>query len=116
MSKNYIEELNAEEINLKRFFYALRTSLCANWILNKQTVPPVYFNDLLELIDGNMACKIEALIKLKKTKSEGYKQKLAIDLVDFVKGLIGSNELLKDSLSNRRPNVEAFNQLFLNVL
>ena len=116
MSKNYIEELNEKEINLKRFFYALRTSLCANWILNKQTVPPVYFKELLELVDENIVSRIETLIELKKTKSEGFKLKVDTELVELVKDVMNRNELMKDSLTNRRPNAKEFNRLFLNVL
>ncbi|MCT4583149.1 MAG: nucleotidyltransferase domain-containing protein [Flavobacteriales bacterium] len=116
MSKNYQEDLRKKEVNLKRFFYALRTSLSAKWILDKETVSPVCFYDLLELLDDGITKKIETLIEVKKSESEGFTQKINKDLVSFVQETIEENEQLRKGLETKRPDYQKFNDLFLRCV
>lgn len=116
MSKNYQEELRKQEVNLKRFFYALRTSLSAKWILDKGTVSPVCFYELFELLDDGIIQKIEILIEVKKSESEGFTQKINKDLVSFVQETIEENERLRKGLQTKRPDYQKFNDLFLKCV
>ncbi len=40
------DDLQGEQVKLKRYFYALRPALACQWIVERQTVPPMEFDQL----------------------------------------------------------------------
>jgi len=44
------EDLQTEQVKLKRYFYALRPALACLWIVKKQSVPPMEFTHLRVII------------------------------------------------------------------
>jgi len=44
-------DLQGEQLKLKRYFYALRSALACKWIIERQTVPPMEFKLLRVLVD-----------------------------------------------------------------
>ncbi|MDN3583487.1 nucleotidyltransferase domain-containing protein [Mucilaginibacter flavus] len=65
------QDLQAEEVKLKRYFYALRPALACLWIVEKQSVPPMEFEKLRVLItDGNIQNDIDELMEQKKLSDE----------------------------------------------
>jgi hypothetical protein len=65
------EDLQGEQVKLKRYFYALRPALACLWIVEKQIVPPMGFEPLRGLINDQALQKtIEDLLDRKKDAGE----------------------------------------------
>mgnify|MGYP001950368291 CR=1 FL=1 len=116
MNKNFEETLGSEKMTLKSFFYAIRTALCANWIYKNGTIPPVMFKEMYSLIDVKYHSKLDALIKLKSEHIEKSKEPVDLELMYLVKDLVAENNRVKNTLTNRKPNVDDFNELFLKTI
>lgn len=65
------DDLQAEGVKLKRYFYALRPALACLWIAEKQTVPPMEFEPLRALITNvTVQNLIDDLLNRKKDADE----------------------------------------------
>jgi len=65
------DDLQGEQVKLKRYFYALRPALACQWIVERQTVPPMEFDQLRVLISDNKVQKsIDDLLEQKKDADE----------------------------------------------
>jgi len=65
------DDLEGEQVKLKRYFYALRPALACQWIVEKQTVPPMEFDQLRVLISNEeVQQSIDDLLGQKKTADE----------------------------------------------
>ncbi|PKH52199.1 nucleotidyltransferase domain-containing protein [Tenacibaculum sp. Bg11-29] len=116
MNKGFEETLGTESMTLKSFFYTIRTALCVNWIVKKNTIPPVCFKYLYELVDENFHGKIDELIQLKSKRIEKSTENVAEELIDLVRVIIAENNSLKSSLTNKKSNPNKFNAFFLKYI
>ena len=68
----YQEFLRAEQVKLKKYFYAIRPILAARWIVEHRTVPPMVLSRLLPLISDRpeILAAIDRLSTLKQTAIE----------------------------------------------
>ena len=80
------DDLQSEQVKLKRYFYALRSALACKWITEKRTVPPMEFDKLRQLID-------------EKSIQELINELLKVKLVSNEKTLVSRSKLLHDWLS-----------------
>ncbi|UOE46997.1 nucleotidyltransferase domain-containing protein [Mucilaginibacter sp. SMC90] len=65
------DDLQANEVKLKRYFYALRSTLACLWIVDRQTVPPMEFCKLRDLInDRHFQDTVDDLLVQKQTADE----------------------------------------------
>jgi predicted nucleotidyltransferase len=65
------DDLQTKEVKLKRYFYALRPALACLWIIEKQTVPPMEFEQLRVMItDNEVQNAINDLLERKKIANE----------------------------------------------
>lgn len=65
------EDLQAEQVKLKRYFYALRPALACLWIIEKQTIPPMEFEKLRTLsISSDVQKSIDELMEIKLIADE----------------------------------------------
>lgn len=65
------DDLQAEQVKLKRYFYALRPALACLWIIEKQGVPPMEFKPLRALIaDKVIQAHVNKLLDRKKDANE----------------------------------------------
>lgn len=72
-TKKLIEIENSEMLKLKSLFYALRSVLSALWIVEKRTIPPMEFKDLVVLIEKeNILSKIKSYWETKEKVDESY--------------------------------------------
>lgn len=64
---NYREYLHGSEVKIKKYFYVLRPILACKWIEQKNTVPPIDFQELLnEIISvGPLKTEIQQLLQRK---------------------------------------------------
>ena len=66
--------LVGEQFKLKTYFYVLRPMLCAYWICERQSIPPLVFEELFPLLEKQpeVEAAIEALLEQKKQASEAF--------------------------------------------
>jgi uncharacterized protein len=65
------DDLQTEQVKLKRYFYALRPALACLWIVMKQTVPPMEFDKLrIVITDYEVQNAIDELLEKKRIADE----------------------------------------------
>lgn len=119
MAKNFLEEIEEkEEYKLKKFFYALRSTIACKWILEKEEVPPIEFIKMMNGLDLSplLIKRIEELILLKATISESYRHQGEEALVLFIKSTIGEADEKRKELSSAKGNIDELNSFFLKTL
>lgn len=85
------DDLQNAEVKLKRYFYALRPALACLWIVEHNTVPPMEFEPLRELItDRAIQQLIDDLMEQKKDAAEKA----------FIKPVAGLNAWLATKLDH----------------
>ena len=64
--------LQREDCNMKRFLYYLRGVLACRWIEQRKTLPPVAFEELVDVVvdDASIREAIRSLIEIKKSGTE----------------------------------------------
>jgi len=92
--KAYADIEQSEQKKLKRFFYFARATLSAQWIVEKQTMPSILFDDLVqELVrDKALVDDIGSLIKQKAQESEQSNLEVPEPVFEFVKLMYQSLE------------------------
>jgi uncharacterized protein len=83
------DDLQGEQVKLKRYFYALRPALACQWIVEKQSVPPMEFSHLRVLIKGD---------KIQRTIDDLLQQKRTADEKAFIPNIELLNEWLTNTL------------------
>lgn len=116
MSKKYMNACRGDEVKLKSYFYLLRTALTGKWILEKGTVPPVLFSELLVLVDNFTREKIENLISLKATKGESYHHPNDRELFGFLESMIKDSEEKAKSLKSGNADKNEMEKVFREIL
>lgn len=111
-----------EIVKLKRLFYLLRASLCAQWIMTNKTISPVQFKQLLQGLvseeNPGLMTMIEQKIFDKAKMNESDGQVLEPELVNYIRALIGqlsdfdfATQLYKGKLE--KPD---WNELFVQII
>jgi predicted nucleotidyltransferase len=72
MARNTFEnDLQSSIVNIKKYFYTLRSALAGLWIVENKRVPPVQFGDLRTIIkDEQWQLIIDGLLESKKSSNE----------------------------------------------
>ena len=84
------DDLQGDQVKLKRYFYALRPALACLWIIQKKSVPPMEFTHLRSLItDTEVQHHVDELMKLK----------LATDEKTMISPILQLNQWLEATLS-----------------
>jgi predicted nucleotidyltransferase len=85
MTKNAWNEIQSEEIKIKKYFYCLRSLLAACWIAEKQQLPPMDLPSLRTLIAQDACQKVlDELLKIKLNADEKTMIKPVPVLHDFI--------------------------------
>ncbi len=118
MAKKYAEEIKEETYKLKKFFYALRAATACKWILEKNEMPPIEFLKMITGLDIPKAVtnRIDELISLKSTISEGYFHKGETELISFIEDCIKEADEKRHQLPAAKGNMEELNTFFLKTL
>jgi hypothetical protein len=116
MTRNYLPLLQGDEIKLKHLFYALRTSLAGRWIVERQSIPPVAFGELLALSDTVHRERIAHLIDLKAGQDEAYLHPNEAWINAYLSGLLAFNEQYAASLPPGKKIADKLNEWFVSQI
>lgn len=110
----YLGHLQSEKVKIKKYFYAIRPLLCAKWIIERRTYPPIQFKDLLELVSGNRAFQenIEGLLERKKLAQESEEITPIPFFQEFIETEMSKCEEHESEFPKVKPDVEKLNDLF----
>lgn len=114
MTRNTFEnDLQGEEVKLKKYFYALRPALACQWILEKRAVPPMEFGQLRTLVtDGGWQQSIDDLLARKKKAGEKELIKPIGFLQDWIAATIVECKAKSDELTAETRSTEQLDELF----
>ncbi|WMJ74060.1 nucleotidyltransferase domain-containing protein [Cytophagaceae bacterium ABcell3] len=104
------------QVKIKNYFYALRTAFACKWMLDKHTMPPVDFTEMLVLADDQLKAEIIRLIALKAGKNESEVVARNPKLDALLNSLIREAEANAASMKSSKVDVESFDMFFRYVL
>ena len=112
------EDLPSPEIRLKRLFYALRSVLAARWIRERQTVPPMEFQQLRALLPATLQADVDELLRQKARATEKTTVPRPAALAAFIEAEYAAGQAARTTLVPPRPAdpTPALNQLFQRLL
>lgn len=111
-------ELQHEQVKLKKYFYVIRPLLCARWIVDTKTPPPMEFHRLLPLLNERpkLLAKVHELLKWKETASEQDTIERQPIIHQFVEEEMTYCYQAGAVMESNFPDKEPLNQLFREVL
>ncbi len=120
MAKNNFREfLQKDAVKSKKYFYVLRPVLACDWIKEKNSFPPMEFQDLVdsEVKDERVKFEIAGLLK-RKMAGEELKEEPKIEILnEFLESKI---EFYKDYVEqiepNDKPQTELLDELFRKTI
>jgi predicted nucleotidyltransferase len=114
MTRNTFEnDLQGDEVKLKKYFYALRPALACLWILEKQTVPPMEFGELRTLVtDARWNQAVDELLEQKKGAGEKELIKPIGLLQEWIAATITESKEKADAITSLTHGTELLDQLF----
>lgn len=116
MARNAFEnDLQGEQVRIKKYFYALRPLLAAQWIIEKQTVPPMEFAPLRTIIaDAAVQQGIDELLERKKDSNEKTTITPVTVLQQFIADGLQHCKTAGETLSATNGEVEKLDVFFRN--
>ena len=120
MAKNNFREfLQKDFVKSKKYFYVLRPVLACDWIRNKNSFPPMQFQDLVDsqIADAELKAEIAKLLK-RKMAGEELKEEPKIEIlnnfleekIEFYKNYVEQIE------PNEKPPTELLDELFKETI
>lgn len=109
--------LLGEEVNIKKYFYALRPILATLWICNHNSVPPIKIDKLLEVIKDKteITAEIHKLLENKEKAMEGDMIKPIPALQSFIQESMIDCQDKAVEMSKDNPDIEPLNDLFRKI-
>lgn len=119
MAKKCFADVNERpEYKLKKMFYALRSTMACKWILEKDSMPPISFIEMIDGLDLNKDIykRIKELIELKATKNESYLHKGEEALFNFIEVTLEEATLKRQELPAGKGRMDHLNTMFRKTL
>jgi predicted nucleotidyltransferase len=119
MAKNSFEEIEGKDnIKLKKLFYALRATLACKWILEKDSVPPIIFMNMVNGLSFGQVLKekVVYLIDLKSGKEESYTHPNEKEINIFITEELEKAEKAFNGLRGRKVKDIDLDALFRNIV
>ncbi|OUJ74785.1 nucleotidyltransferase domain-containing protein [Hymenobacter crusticola] len=112
------EELLAEQVRLKKLFYALRSALAAHWIRTRHTVPPMEFDSLRAELPPELHYVVDELLARKATADEKTTIPRPEALVGFLRQEYEASLAARDTLpvAHQASSNSALDSLFRQLL
>lgn len=109
--------LQADQVRLKKYFYALRPLLAARWVETHDQAAPIEFEKLLDMIAdrSDLLADIARLLQQKKTSSEQDVGSPIPRINQFIEAELARLDALTPDVS-KRASAEPLNALFRAVI
>lgn len=117
-NNTYHEYLQGEMVRYKKYFYALRPLLAAEYIEKFHKAPPVLFDDLLKLdLDTELRKSIDELLEIKKRTTEKEENPQMPVILGFIETEIQKQKEIADRLEDdHNKDWSALNAIFADVI
>ena len=114
---HYHSYFKSEEVILKKYLYVLRPLLCCQWVIEKKSVPPILFDDLVSaLFPKELQSSLDKLLEMKKASSEKTKGKRFSDLDLFIEENFAKLEkIAQDFPKEEKKSWEILDKLFFEI-
>ena len=114
----YSGYLISEQIQYKKYFYALRPLLAAIWIEQMHQIPPVLFDNLMKMdMDPELRTAIEDLLERKKVTIESETNPQIPVIQAFLQEELQRQKMVCSALpDDRNTDWSLLNQCFTNII
>lgn len=114
---HYKTHLLDDEVNIKKYFYALRPLLAAKWILDKRCAPPMQFEELVEEeLEAELVPEVNRLLDMKKTLPEMGKAPRIQIVNDYVERELRKIKVAAEEIEEQAVEWDDLNELFLRMV
>lgn len=114
---HYKTYLLSDEVNLKKYFYALRPLLAAKWILDKRIAPPMLFEKLMaEELELELVPEVRRLLDMKKNLPEIGTAPRIQNINDYIKNELRKIKETTEEIAEQSLGWDGLNRLFLRIL
>lgn len=117
-NNTYYDHLQGETVRYKKYFYALRPLLAAEYIEKFHEAPPVRFDELLKLdLEPELRNAIDRLLEIKKVTTEKELNPQIPEIIGFIKAELSKQKSIADALpDDHNKDWDSLNMLFRNIL
>lgn len=115
---NYRKYLCKDNVQIKKYFYALRPVLACKWILDKKTVPPVPFSVLVqEELPEDLKGIVQYLLKIKMHSHEVNEVKQIPELNIYLEQSVSDIKTVANNLPTEEKNsIDKLNDFFIHAI
>ena len=114
---HYKTHLLSDEVNIKKYFYALRPLLAAKWILDKRCAPPMLFEELVEEeLEAELVPEVNRLLDMKKTLPEMGKAPRIQVINDYIESELQEVKVATEGIEEQEVEWDGLNELFLRMV
>ena len=116
--KTWADHLTGETVRYKKYFYALRPLLAAQYIERHHAVPPVLFHDLLQLeMEPSLRKAVDTLLEKKKNTTESEYNPHIPAIQDYIRDELPKQKAICDAMpDDRNRDWSALNRCFADVV
>lgn len=116
-AKKHLQDCLEDELKLKRYFYCLRCTLSAAWVVENQNIPPMEISKLLPIMkDQKLMDRVLTLIELKATQDEAYMHKREPELQEYLVQTIAKCEELAPSITSKKTDYALLDSYFRKMI
>jgi predicted nucleotidyltransferase len=106
-------DLQGQQVKLKRYFYALRSTLACKWITEKLTVPPMEFEKLRVLVDDKeFHSNMDNLLDMKSVSNEKTLVKPNTLLDQWLNNTLSDCKIALIQLPSNHQKTDELNMIF----
>lgn len=117
LTRKYLPRLEAEAPRLKDFFYAVRAMLSAQWVITRESAPPLPLPELLpQISEPGFEAALQELLAAKRQADESALCPVPPIVLRWLSGQYQELEAHVDELPVTEPEFEALNRLFQRAL
>lgn len=114
---HYKTHLLSDEVNIKKYFYALRPLLAAKWILDIKSAPPMLFEKLVEEeLETELVPEVNKLLDMKKTLPEMGKAPRIQIINDYIERELREIKVAAEDIEEQAIEWDDLNELFLRMV
>ena len=114
----YVDYLQGEKVRYKKYFYALRPLLAAEYIEKYHEAPPVLFDDLLKMeLSTEFRMALDELLEIKKRTTEKEENPQMPEIRKFIEEELRKQKEIGDALPNdHNGDLTILNRIFRETL